>query len=200
MKQIAIVLFDGVEELDFAGPWEVFTMLSQTVEGSCNVFTVSETGGQVTCAKKLRVLADHSFETCPPVDVFLVPGGMGTRREAANPAMLAFLQRIAPTAEVATSVCTGSFVLEAAGLLTGKRATTHWGSIERLKALGTVEVVENTRFVDEGAVVTSSGVSAGIDMALHLVGRLWDPPTARRVQKYMEYFPDPPYSNVPIPD
>lgn len=200
MKQIAIVLFDGVEELDFAGPWEVFTMLSQTVEGSCNVFTVSEKGGQVTCAKKLRVLADHSFETCPPVDLFLVPGGMGTRREVANPAMLAFLQRIAPTAGVATSVCTGSFVLEAAGLLTGKRATTHWGSIERLKALGTVEVVENTRFVDEGAVVTSSGVSAGIDMALHLVGRLWDPPTARRVQKYMEYFPDPPYSNVPIPD
>lgn len=200
MKQIAIVLFDGVEELDFAGPWEVFTMLSQTVEGSCNVFAVSETGGQVTCAKKLRVLADHSFETCPPIDVFLVPGGMGTRREVANPAMLAFLQRIAPTAEVATSVCTGSFVLEAAGLLTGKRATTHWGSIDRLKALGTVEVVENTRFVDEGAVVTSSGVSAGIDMALHLVGRLWDPPTARRVQKYMEYFPDPPYGDVPIPD
>jgi len=90
-------------------------------------------------------------------------------------------------------------VLEAAGLLTGKRATTHWGSIERLKALGTVLIVENTRFVDEGKVVTSSGVSAGIDMALHLVGRLWDPPTARRVQKYMEYFPDPPYGDVAIP-
>ncbi len=91
------------------------------------------------------------------------------------------------------SVCTGSFVLEKAGLLAGKRATTHWASIERMRQLGTVDVVDDARFVDEGHVVTASGVSAGIDMALYLVGRLWSADVARQVQKAMEYYPEPPY-------
>ncbi len=174
-------------------------MLGQLQAGSCQAYFVSERGGEVKCAKGMRVLSDYSFETCPQADIIVIPGGRGTRIEAKNPAMLAFMRRMDAASEVTTSVCTGSFVLEAAGILTGKRATTHWGSIAPMKALGTVTVVEGTRFVDEGRLITASGVSAGIDMALHLVGRLWGPPLARMVQEAMEYFPDPPYGDVPIP-
>jgi transcriptional regulator GlxA family with amidase domain len=95
-------------------------------------------------------------------------------------------------------VCTGAFLLAEAGLLAGRRATTHWRSMDRLRAIDGIQVVDQ-RWVDEGRVVTASGVSAGIDMALHLVGRFWGPETARRVQKGIEYFPAPPYSEVPIP-
>jgi transcriptional regulator GlxA family with amidase domain len=197
-RSIAIVIFPAVEELDFVGPWEVFTFLRSIEPEACEVFTVSENGGEVRCAKGLRVIADYSFDSAPKADIVLVPGGMGTRTEVDNPRLIDYLRRAAGTAEVSTSVCTGAFLLERAGLLTGKRATTHWASLDRLRALGTVEVVEE-RWVDEGAVITSSGVSAGIDMALYLVGRLWGPETARRVQKGIEYFPAPPYADVPIP-
>ena len=197
-RSIAIVLFPRVEELDFVGPWEVFTMLRSLEPDSCEVFTVSEEGGEVRCAKGLRVLADHSFATAPKADIILVPGGQGTRTEVDNPRLIDYLSRAGREAEVSTSVCTGAFLLERAGLLAGKRATTHWASLDRLRALGTVDVIEE-RWVDEGAVISASGVSAGIDMALHLVGRLWGPETARRVQQAIEYFPAPPYAEVPIP-
>ena len=197
-RSIAIVLFPVVEELDFVGPWEVFSFLRSLEPEACDVFTVSEHGGEVRCAKGLRVLADYSFETAPRPDIILVPGGMGTRTEVENPRLIEYLRRAGGAGEVSTSVCTGSFLLERAGLLQGRRATTHWASLDRLRVLGTVEVVEE-RWVDEGAVVTSSGVSAGIDMALYLVGRLWGAETARRVQKGIEYFPAPPYAEVPLP-
>jgi transcriptional regulator GlxA family with amidase domain len=192
-RSIAVVLFENAEELHFVGPWEVFTMLSQLIPGSCAAFTVSQNGGTVRCAKGLRVVADHSFADCPKADIIVVPGGQGTRAEVHNAAMIEFIQRLDQETEVTTSVCTGSFVLEKAGLLNGKKATTHWGSIDRLRQLGTVAVMDDARFVDEGHVVTASGVSAGIDMALHIVGRLWSPDTARMVQKAMEYYPEPPY-------
>ena len=197
-RSIAIVIFPDVEELDFVGPWEIFSYLRDLVPGSCSVFTVSEHGGEVRCRKGLRVIADYSFADAPTPDIFLVPGGQGTRVEVDNPVLIDYLRRLGATAEISTSVCTGSFLLERAGLLAGRRATTHWASLDRLRALGSVEVVEQ-RFVDEGVVVTSAGISAGIDMALHLVGRLWGPETARRVQKGVEYFPEPPYAHVPIP-
>ena len=197
-RSIAIVLFPVVEELDFVGPWEVFAYLRALQPDTCEVFTVSEHGGEVRCAKGLRVIADYSFDTAPHADIFLVPGGMGTRTEVDNPRLIDYLRRAGGQAEIATSVCTGAFLLERADLLAGRRATTHWRSLDRLRALGTVEVIEQ-RWVDEGAVVTSSGVSAGIDMALYLIGRLWGPETARRVQHGIEYFPDPPYADVPLP-
>jgi transcriptional regulator GlxA family with amidase domain len=197
-RSIGIVIFPDVEELDFVGPWEIFAYLRDLVPGSCTVFTVSQHGGEVRCRKGLRVIADHSFADAPRPDIFLVPGGQGTRVEVDNPVLLDYLRRVGRTAEIATSVCTGSFLLERAGLLAGKRATTHWRSLDRLRDLGTVEVAEQ-RYVDEGVVVTSAGISAGIDMALYLVGRLWGPETARRVQKGVEYFPEPPYGDVPIP-
>jgi transcriptional regulator GlxA family with amidase domain len=197
-RSIAIVLFPDVEELDFVGPWEVFTFLRALEPESCTVFTVSEHGGEVRCAKGLRVIADHGIDTAPYADIILVPGGLGTRREVDNPRLIDYIRSAGSRAEVATSVCTGAFMLERAGLLAGKRATTHWRSLDRLRALGTVEVVEE-RWVDEGQVITSSGVSAGIDMALYLVGRLWGAETSRKVQKGIEYFPAPPYAEVPIP-
>ncbi|MHB8577774.1 MAG: DJ-1/PfpI family protein [Dehalococcoidia bacterium] len=197
-RSIAFVLFDGAEELDFAGPWEVLSYTGKTEADTCSTFIVSERGGAVTCAKGMKVLADHDFASCPRPDIILVPGGMGTRTEVDNPAMIDFLKRVGADCEIVTSVCTGAFLLERAGFLTGRRAVTHWASMDRLRALGTVTVVEQ-RYADEGNAITAAGVSAGIDMALHLVGRLWGPELARRVQKGIEYFPSPPYADVPIP-
>ena len=153
-RNIAVVLFDGAEELDYVGPWEVFTMLRFAEKDAVNVYTVSERGGTVTSAKGLRVVADHSFLDCPAADIVVVPGGMGTR------------------------------------------ATPHWASIKDLaeRTAGKTTVVDNERFIDEGAVITAAGVSAGIDMALDIVGRIWTPETARLVQKYMEYYPEPPFA------
>lgn len=196
-RTIGVVVFEGAEELDFVGPWEVFTMLQKVEPETCEAFLVSERGREVRCAKGMRVLADYSFADAPQADVIVIPGGQGTRTEDKNPVILEFLRKQAKQAELMTSVCTGAFLLQAIGLLEGKKATTHWGSIERLGERG-VEVVEFTRFVDEGAVITAAGVSAGIDMSLHIVGRLWSPELARKVQKAMEYFPEPPYGDVPI--
>ncbi len=189
-KTLGIVLFPEVEELDFVGPLEVFGTLAK-FDAEWRVLTVAETHDLITAANGLKVKPDHSFDDCPPLDVILVPGGSGTRRERQNPKMLEFIRKAAAGASYVTSVCTGSLVLHAAGLLSGKRATTYWGSIEWLKSLGDVEVVTE-RFVHDGNVITAAGVSAGIDMALYLVGVLNGPDTARLVQKAIEYYPQPP--------
>ena len=191
-RSVAFVLFNGAEELDFVGPWEVFTMLNAVAPGEVAAFTVAETAGIVNCAKGLKVVADHSFASCPPADIILIPGCGGTRTERDNPAMLEFVKRMDAKAEFTTSVCTGALVLQSAGLLKGLRATTHWGAIELLKRPGDCEVLEDARFVDNGRIITASGVSAGIDMALHLAGRIWGPEVAMKTQKAMEYYPDPP--------
>jgi transcriptional regulator GlxA family with amidase domain len=190
-KSVAFVLFEGVEELDFVGPWEVFTMAAAVNPGEISTFTVAEKTGLVKCAKGLQVVAEHSFEDAPRADIVLVPGGNATRQEVDNPAMIAFIQKADTDAEYTTSVCTGALLLERAGVLEGLRATTHWSAIPILQRTG-VETVENARFVDNGRVITASGVSAGIDMALHLVGKIWGPKVAMTTQKYMEYYPDPP--------
>ena len=197
VRSIAFLIFDGAEELDFVGPWEVLTYTGRLDPDTCRAFTVAEFGGEVRCAKGMRVVADYDFDNCPAADIVLVPGGIGTRTEVDNPRLVAFLEGLGAGCEVVTSVCTGAFLLERAGFLAGRRAVTHWASMDRLRALGTVEVTE-TRFVDEGRVITAAGVSAGIDMALYLVGRLWGPDLALRVQKGIEYFPEPPYADVAL--
>jgi transcriptional regulator GlxA family with amidase domain len=194
-RTIAFLLFDEAEELDFGGPWEVFAFLRSKRPELCDVFTVSERGGTVRCAKGMRVLADHSFGTAPRADVLIVPGGQGRRREVNNPGVIEFIRRSSAAAEVTASVCTGAFLLERAGLLTGRRATTYWAALDELRALGTAVVVGG-RWVDDGNVFTAAGVSAGIDMSLYLAGRLWGPEVARFVQKGIEYFPSPPYQDV----
>lgn len=199
-RTIGILIFDDAEELDFVGPWEVFTALRmhQELTGGDppEVLTVSERGGEIRCAKGLRVVADHSFADCPELDVVLVPGGMGTRTEVENPTLIGWLTGVSEGAEWVTSVCTGALLLHEAGPAKGKRVTTHWGFVESLRERGDVEVVEGERWVHDGNVVTAAGVSAGIDMALWLVGQWHDPETARTVQHYIEYHPDPPYAEA----
>jgi transcriptional regulator GlxA family with amidase domain len=135
--------------------------------------------------------------TCGKLDVILVPGGQGTRREVDNKALLEWIAAQAKTAAWTTSVCTGAMLLTAAGPARGKRVTTHWAFIETLRARGeAAEVLEHYRYVQDGNIVTSAGVSAGIDMALWLVGRLHDIPFARQVQRRMEYEPLPPYGGL----
>jgi transcriptional regulator GlxA family with amidase domain len=193
MITYGVVVYEDAEELDFVGPWEVFTMGAQA-NGEDRAVLLAERHAPVRCAKGLRVVPDHTFDDAPPLDVVLVPGGIGSRTEMENPAMLAFLRRVAPACRWVTSVCSGSMILRAADLLKGKRATSHWSVIEMLREMGDVEVLERVRYVRDGNVVTSAGVSAGIDMALWLVGQIHGAPFARGVQRFMEYDPAPPYA------
>jgi transcriptional regulator GlxA family with amidase domain len=192
--RIGIAVFDGAEELDWAGPWEVLgAWASGWPDDGVEVFTIAENDGPVRCAKGLRVLADHTWETAPPLDVLVFPGGRGTRPQLGNETVRARMRRLAERGTLMTSVCTGSLVYADSGLLDGRPATTHWGSLDMLAQLGTrVEVRPNDRFVDDGDVITAAGVSAGIDMALHLVARLHSPERARDVRRYIQYDPDPP--------
>ena len=192
--RIAVALFDDAEELDWAGPWEVLAAWArQFPEDDVEVVTVASHDGPVTCAKGLRVLPDHTWETLGAVDVLVYPGGVGTRRELADPVVLDRLRTLHAEETLLASVCTGSLVFAAAGLLDGRPATTWWGLVERLGELGDgVDVRPDARFVDDGDVVTAAGVSAGIDMALHLVARLHSVERAREVRRYIQYDPEPP--------
>jgi transcriptional regulator GlxA family with amidase domain len=191
---IGVAVFDGAEELDWAGPWEVLSAwASGWPDDGVDVFTVAESEEPVRCAKGLRVLADHTWETAPPLDVLVFPGGRGTRAQLGDEAVRGRMRGLAERGTLMTSVCTGSLVYADSGLLDGKPATTHWGSLDALARLGNgVEVRPEDRFVDAGEVITAAGVSAGIDMALHLVVRLHSAERAREVRRYIQYDPEPP--------
>jgi transcriptional regulator GlxA family with amidase domain len=189
-----ILIFDGAEELDYVGPWEVYSV-ARKERGSGSVVTISETGGMVRSSKGLRVQSDHSFEDAPKLDIVVVPGGQGTRREVDNQNLLDWIAKVAPGCTWVTSVCTGSMLLIEAGPAKGKRVTTHWAFVDTLRERGgAAEVGDDMRFVRDGNVVTSAGISAGIDMALWVVGQMDDVAFARRVQRRMEYDPAPPYT------
>jgi len=191
---IGILLFDDVEELDFAGPWEVFSATAQQLFPDDRVVTIAQELRPIRCAKGLRVLPDFDFTTAPPLDVVLVPGGQGTRREASNPTLIEWLREVGQHCQWVTSVCTGALLLHEAGFAKGRRVTTHWAFVETLRQRGDVTVLENRRYVRDGNVVTAAGVSAGIDMALWLVGQLYGIDVARKVQRGIEYDPAPPYA------
>ncbi|MDQ3679940.1 MAG: DJ-1/PfpI family protein [Actinomycetota bacterium] len=190
---IAIALFEGVEELDWVGPWEVLGAWARMYPGDdVSVFTVAETEGVVRCANGARVLADHMWEAAPSFDVLIWPGGQGTRRQLGVEAVRALVRGAARAGVLMASVCTGSLVYADAGLLDGRPATTHWGSLEHLATLGrSIEVRPDDRFVDDVDVITAAGVSAGIDMALHLVRRLHSNERADEVRRYIQYDPEP---------
>jgi transcriptional regulator GlxA family with amidase domain len=194
--RIAVAVFEGAEELDFVGPWEVLAAWAeQWPDDGVHVFTLAREDRPVTCAKGLRVLPDETWETAPPLDVLVDPGGRGTRRDLEDEVVLDWIRGLAAGETVVASVCTGSLVLAAAGLLDGKPATTHWGSLEVLPTLGhDIEVRPDDRFVDNGTVITAAGVSAGIDMAFHLVGQEAGPEVAQAVQLGIEYDPQPPFN------
>jgi transcriptional regulator GlxA family with amidase domain len=192
--RIAIVLFDGAEELDWAGPWEVLAAWARMwPDDGVEVFTVADVLDPITCAKGLRVLADHTWESMPKPGVVLWPGGVGARDQIGVEAVRERLRSLRGEGALMTSVCTGALVYADAGLLDGRRATTYWSALDRLAELGTdVAVDRESRFVDDGDVVTAAGVSAGIDMALHLVARLHSEERARDVRRYIQYDPEPP--------
>ena len=186
-----VLLFDDAEELDYVGPWEVLTMARKKGDA---VVTIAEGPDPIRSAKGLRVLPDHTFDDAPPVDVILVPGGQGTRTEVDNAVLTGWLGKVSESAAWVTSVCTGSFLLHAAGPARNGRVTTHWAAVEELRGRAPdLTVVEDARWVVDGKVVTAAGVSAGIDMALWLVGQLYDVAHARAVQRFIQYDPAPPY-------
>ena len=188
-----ILIFPDFEELDAVGPWEVFSM-AKALSPEDRVVMIAATREPVRAAKGMRVIPDHSFVDAPPLDVVLVPGGQGTRREVANGELIEWLRKAGAQCKWVTSVCTGTLLLHEAGFAKGKRVTTHWGFVEQLRECGDVEVLEHIRYVRDGNLVTSAGVSAGIDMALWLVGQIHGVPAARKEQRAMEYDPAPPYS------
>jgi transcriptional regulator GlxA family with amidase domain len=194
-RNVGIPIFPDVEILDFCLPFEVFasaTLPAQSEGGPetrlFEIFTVAERSDIVTCQGGLRVQPNHTLDDHPPLDLVVVPGGYGTRREQENPVILDWIARQRRTGASTTSVCTGAFLLGAAGLLDGLHATTHWTTIDGLRTnLPMTEVLADARVVDECEIITSAGVSAGIDMALHVVRRLHGDEVARRTARDMEY-------------
>jgi len=183
-----IVVFNQVEELDFVGPWEMLTKWSNLDKGPENCLIIGQSLEPITCANGLSINPHVSFANCPTLDYLLIPGGQGTRQEVNNPVLIEFIKAQAKSCKAVLSVCTGSFLLHAAGLLSGKRATTHWSSLERLCALRDVTVIEE-RYVQDGNVWTSAGISAGIDLMLAFIAYVASEETAGKVQFGAEYYP-----------
>lgn len=188
-RNLAILIFTEAEVLDFCGPFEVFSVANRFTEPAAfRVFTVAEQLGPVLARGGLSVNPQYSFADCPRPDVLLVPGGQGTRTKMNNPAVIEWIRQTAESAELVLSVCTGSLLLAKAGLLDGLEATTHHGAIDLLQSIAPKTTVHaDRRFVDNGRVVCSAGIAAGIDMSLHVVGRLYGADVAHRTARQMEY-------------
>ncbi len=193
---VGILIFDGVEVLDFAGPFEVFsrTRLAPGVDSRrtddtapFHVFTVARTRDEIAATGGLRVVPHHGFADAPRIDLLLVPGGFGTRALMESREALDWIRRTAATARRVTSVCTGSLLYAKAGMLQGRRATTHWGSLDLLESLNAgVKVERGLRVVDDG-IISSAGVASGIDMAFHVVETLFGKAVADETAHYIEY-------------
>jgi transcriptional regulator GlxA family with amidase domain len=189
-KNVAILLFDEVEVLDFAGPFEIFSVTGRRGGGDVpfHTYTVAAKPGPVRARNDLAVTPHFTFETCPSPAVLVVPGGFGARAAMRDAATVEWVRRQHERAELTTSVCTGALILGVAGLLDGLRSTTHYGSYELLgETAPRTTVVRGVRYVDNGRVITSAGVQAGMDMALHVVARLCGPDVARETAHYIEY-------------
>jgi transcriptional regulator GlxA family with amidase domain len=193
-RQIGLFLFDGVEELDAVGPWEVLAFWTQQHPGDgWDIATLSFDGEPVVGAKGLPLGVHHSRRDAPDWDILIHPGGLGTRPLLHDADHLDWVRCQRATVPLLASVCTGSLVYAAAGVLTGRPATTHWASLNLLSEIDPTVITDvDARFVDDGDVVTSAGVSAGIDMALHLVARFAGIDRAREVRRGIQYDPRPP--------
>jgi len=185
--RIAIFLYEGMTALDAIGPYDVLRQLP----GAEVVFVGDTAGVKRTEAQPLGLVADRALADVTRADILVVPGGLGQERVMREPATLAWIRRIHETTTWTTSVCTGSLILAAAGLLRGLRATTHWAVLDELRQFGATPVSE--RVVEQGKIITAAGVSAGIDMALQLVARIAGDDVARGIQLGIEYDPAPPF-------
>jgi len=197
---VGIIIFNQVEELDFVGPFQVFSTVNKVRShlGSSvdlpelRVFTAAQSKDTIICGNGLRVLPDYDFSDCPDTDILVVPGGggrdRGRVREMKNPAMLEFVSRQARQARFVTSVCTGAFILANAGLLDGKRATTHWKYRQELSNYSSVKVMDG-RVIEDGNVITGAGVASGVDLALHVVERCFGEIVRLAVSRAIELEP-----------
>jgi len=193
-KRVGILVFNDIEVLDFCGPFEVFSAVRLNEDkrreetSPFEVFLIAETLSYVTTSGGMKVIPQYSFENCPPIDILVVPGGWGTRRELNNPVLLEWLRSRAAQVETLTSVCTGSMLLGFAGLIDGLHATTHWRSLDWMRDSFPKVIVEyEQHVVEDGRVFTSAGISAGIDMALKVVARYYGEEIARATAAHMEY-------------
>ncbi|MFQ5458990.1 MAG: DJ-1/PfpI family protein, partial [Myxococcota bacterium] len=183
--KIGFMLFDDLEELDLAGPWEVFGTTDIVLPGSTSQFTIGACMDPVRCNKGLRILPDLPFDETPDLDLLIVPGGLGTREAMKDPGVLGFLRTRHPITARIASVCTGAFLLAEAGLLNGREATTHWRRLDELRAYSGIRVRGDLRYVDEGDLLSSGGVACGIDMSLHIVRSIYGESVAGQVAKAM---------------
>lgn len=197
MTRFGVLFYDDFEELDAVGPWEVFAASSMVRHLAGHdpdeVLAIAQRAEPVRASKGLRIVPDYVFYEHPPLDVVVVPGGMGFREESSNEELLTWLRSVANTADRITSVCTGSYILHSSGIAEGRQLATHWGFEDELAEQGAT-VVRDQRWVVDGNVISSQGVSAGIDMALWLIGEMYGEDHARTTQRYIQYEPAPPYA------
>lgn len=197
-KRLGIVVFDEVEVLDFCGPFEVFSVTRLNEEqrreepSPFDVLLVAQFDRPIITTGGMKVLPDITFDNCPSLDILVVPGGWGTRSEMKNETLLSFVRTHAAHVEILASVCTGALILGRAGLLDGLRATTHWSSLQMMRELFPKVMVDTeSHVVEQGKIITSAGISAGIDMALRVVSRYFGETIAHSTAKHMEYsFPE----------
>jgi transcriptional regulator GlxA family with amidase domain len=183
---IGILLFDGAEEMDFVGPWQVLTAAIEDMSRE-RVLTVAHRIAPIVCEMGMRVIPDHSYRDVPALDVVLVPGGSGARREISNPATTDWLRSTAARCSWITSVCTGAFLLVGTGLTQGRRVTTHHQFLKQLREMGGADVIEGVRFVRDGNLVTAGGVMSGIEMSLWLVEQLYGAAAVGKTKSYIAY-------------
>jgi len=193
---VAILIFNEVEVLDFSGPYEVFSR-TRTIKGSdsrrntdsapFNPFTIAMDKNLIVATGGLKVIPDYSLDNSPKIDILVIPGGYGTRPLLNNENLLNWIIKISKEVNIVSSICTGALLLAKSGLLDGKRATTHWGAIEALKSISnSINVITNRRIVDDG-IITSAGVSSGIDMSFEIVSKLFGEEVASDTAKYIEF-------------
>jgi transcriptional regulator GlxA family with amidase domain len=190
-RNVLVILYDDVDTLDFTGPLEVFSITGQRATGPVPFTTATAAERQsppITTRSGLRITPYYTFDKAPQADILVVPGGLGARHEQRSPAMIDFIKAQAKHAELVVSVCTGALLLGAAGLLDGLQATTHHHALDELASVApTCEVLAGRRYVDNGQIITSAGITAGIDTALYIVQRLLDEAAALETARHLEY-------------
>lgn len=187
--KVGIYIFDDVEVLDFAGPFEVFAVTDELSDYQLfEVFTVSQDGKQISARNGLKVQPDYSFDNHPAIDLLIIPGGMGTRVVIKDNAPLEWIAKVHPNTKITMTVCTGSLLLAKLGLLDGQPATSHHTVFDFLRKIApTIEIKENERFVDNGHIMTAGGISAGIDLSLYVVEKIFGKTVVNGTRKEMEY-------------
>nr|WP_278335345.1 DJ-1/PfpI family protein [Clostridium oryzae] len=189
IKNIAVLVFNDVELMDFCGPYDVFSMANKVKnDKGFNIFTVSEKKGMVMTQNGLSINSDYSIYDCPQIDMLIIPGGQGSRTEMSNEKLLNWINGYYPKLKMVLSVCTGALLLANCGLLNGLRATTHHNAVDLLRRISpNTTIVTNKRFIDNGKIVLSAGVSSGIDMSLYVLEKLLGEQLVLKVKENMEY-------------